>query len=93
MFKSYRNKLAVSSLLAALLASAGSAAIAGAAETGGEGGDDEDGAAMKRAACSFIGCGNGSRVCGTASGTFKIGVQPFVGEVGVSYTCYENPAQ
>ena len=93
MFKLYRSRLATASLLAVVLASAGSAALAGAAEVGGDEGDDEDGAAMKRAACSFIGCGNGSRVCGTASGTFKIGVQPFIGEVGVSYTCYENPAQ
>lgn len=93
MFKSYRYRVVATSLLAALMASAGSAAIAGASEFDGEGDDDEDGAALKRAACSFIGCANGNRVCGTASGTFKIGVQPFVGEVGVSYTCYESPAQ
>lgn len=58
-----------------------------------EGGEDSDDAPSKTQACSFIGCANGSRVCGTASGKITSGAPPFVGEVAVSWTCYENPLQ
>lgn len=87
MFIQGRRKLITISALAAVMASMGSAAIASAA--GYEGGDDDD-SSLKEVACGLIGCPNGSRVCGTTTGTIKAGVAPFVGEVSVSYTCYEN---
>ena len=84
MFIQGRRKLMMVSVLAAMLASAGSAAIASASSY-----EDDDDGAMKRGACGIIGCANGNRVCGTAGGTIKAGAPPFVGEVNVTYTCYE----
>jgi hypothetical protein len=85
-----RRNLIIASAFAAMLASASSAAIARAA--GYAGGDDGgDDSSFKSAACGLIGCANGNRVCGTAGGTIKAGIPPFVGEVSVEYTCYENP--
>lgn len=89
MFIQGRRKLIVVSALAAMLASAGSAGIASAADYEGE----DDDSSPKSAACGLIGCANGPRVCGTATGTIKAGIPPFVGEVSVSYTCYENVSQ
>lgn len=80
-----RKKLMVTSLGAALLASLSSAAIASAAEFG----DDDSDSIEKTIACKSIGCQNGNRECGTASGGVKVGIPPFVGEVKVEYICYE----
>ena len=87
MLQKTRKSLFLTCLSAALLASVASAAIASAAESGGEDGDDDN--SSKTAGCALIGCANGARLCGTATGTIKAGVPPFVGEVSVSYTCYE----
>lgn len=55
--------------------------------------EEEDDSPSKTQACSFIGCPNGNRVCGTATGKITSGAPPFIGEVAVSWTCYENALQ
>lgn len=75
----------LSSALAVVLSIATTSALASAMSYEG----DDDDAEMKTAACAVIGCHNGARVCGTAGGTIKVGIPPFVGEVNVTYTCYE----
>ena len=56
--------------------------------------EDDDAAPGKSQACGAIGCQNGNRECATASGKIAAGAPPFVGEVSVSWTCYEaGPAQ
>lgn len=84
--KTSRRRLTISALSGAMLAIASTTALA--AEYGG--GDGEDAPPGKTEACAFIGCANGARVCGTASGKITGGAPPFVGEVAVSWTCYEQ---
>ncbi|MEP6836301.1 MAG: hypothetical protein ABJB74_23125 [Gemmatimonas sp.] len=80
-----RKRLLITSVLAVVLSIASSAALASAMSYDGDGEDAE----MKTAACNFISCPDGSRLCGSAGGAIKIGIPPFVGEVNVTYTCYE----
>lgn len=91
MLIKHRSKLnsrtVASSALAVILALSSTAALARAME-GGEGDDDDT--PGKTEACSFIGCPNGNRQCGTASGKITSGAPPFVGEIAVSWTCYEK---
>ncbi|MBC8089210.1 MAG: hypothetical protein H7Z40_18245 [Phycisphaerae bacterium] len=83
---SFSRRTATSAAVAILLALASSTAMA-------MGGVDEDDNEGKKEACSAIGCPNGSRQCGSATGKITAGIPPFVGEIEVSWTCYENPAQ
>lgn len=83
-----RKKLLFTSAAAIVLSIASTAALASAMSY--EGAGDDDDADMRSAACSLIGCANGNRVCGTAGGAIKAGIPPFVGEVSVTYTCYES---
>ena len=86
MIIQHRKKLVFTSVLAIVLSLASTAALASAMSYDG----DEEDADVKTAACAVIGCPNGNRLCGSAGGTVKLGVPPFVGEVSVKYTCYEN---
>lgn len=80
-----RRKLWLTSAVAVVLSIASTSALASAMSN--EGDDPE--LDLKTAACHLIGCPNGSRVCGTASGTIRLGAAPLQGEVNVTYTCYE----
>ena len=92
MFIQQRTKLnsrtIMASALAVVLALSSSAALARAMESSDDG--DDSSVPGKAEACRFIGCPNGNRQCGTASGKIISGAPPFVGEVNVSWTCYEN---
>lgn len=79
-----RKSFALASTFGVLLALAASSGIASAMDSGGDDG-------VKTAACAAIGCADGSRECARATGTIKAGIPPWVGEVSVSYTCYEAP--
>ena len=81
-----RKKLLLTSAIAIVMSIASTAAIASAMSYE----DDDDNVDVKSAACRAIGCPNGNRVCGSTTGTIKAGIPPFVGEVSVSYTCYES---
>lgn len=88
--KQYNRRTITSAAVAVVLALASTSAMASAMDSAP--GDDEDDAPGKKEACAFIGCPGGSRVCGTATGKITSGAPPFVGEISVSWTCYENPA-
>lgn len=83
-----RKTFALASSLGLVLALAASAGLASAMSYD-DGGDE----GPKTSACGAIGCGDGGRVCATASGTIKAGIPPWVGEVNVTYTCYEKAAE
>jgi hypothetical protein len=83
-----RRALFAPSALALILSLATTSGLATAMSS--EEGEDSD---LKTTACALIGCRNGSRECGTVSGTIKAGAPPFVGEVEVEYTCYEGGMQ
>ncbi|MBC8088343.1 MAG: hypothetical protein H7Z40_13825, partial [Phycisphaerae bacterium] len=69
---SFSRRTATSAAVAILLALASSTAMA----MGGV--DDEDDNEGKKEACSAIGCPNGSRQCGSATGKITAGIPPFV---------------
>ncbi len=81
----FSRRTAASAAVALILALASSTAMAMSS------GDEGDETAGKKEACAAIGCPNGSRLCGTASGKITAGIPPFVGEIEVEWTCYENP--
>ena len=85
--RKFNRRTITSAAVAVLVALASSSALASAADI--PPGDDDSEAAGKHEACAAIGCPDGSRVCGTAAGKITAGVPPFVGEVSVSWTCYE----
>lgn len=86
--RSRRNsRTLAASALAVVLALSSTAAIA-RAMAGPDDGDD-DSAPGKAEACRAIGCPNGNRQCGVATGKITSGLPPFVGEITVSWTCYE----
>lgn len=80
-----RKSFAFASVFSVVLALAASSGIASAMDS-----DGDDG--VKSAACGVIGCADGARECAKATGTLKAGIPPWVGEVSVTYTCYEAPA-
>lgn len=82
----FGRRTAASAAVAILLALASSTAMAMSF-------DEEDDAEGKREACAAIGCPDGARLCGSASGKITAGIPPFVGEIEVSWTCYENAAK
>ena len=82
------SRTVASSALAVVLALSSTAALGRAMSGPGE--DDSDDNSGKTQACAFIGCPNGNRVCGTASGKISGSVPPFTGEISVSWTCYES---
>lgn len=84
----FNRRSVAAGAFAVLLALASSSAMASAMAGGGD--DEDDDAPGKKEACNAIGCPNGNRVCGTASGKISAGAPPFVGEVSVSWTCYES---
>jgi uncharacterized membrane protein len=79
------SRSVVASVLAVALALSSSAAIASAMNV-----DEEGEEAGKAEACAFIGCRDGNRECGKATGKISSGMPPFVGEIKVSWTCYEG---
>ena len=92
MLNQHRSKLnsraIAASVLGIVLALSSTSALARAMVGSGDGDDDD--APGKAEACRAIGCPNGNRVCGTASGKITAGAPPFVGEIAVSWTCYEG---
>ena len=82
----FNSRTIASSALAVILALSSTAAL-GRAMSGPEEDDDMPG---KSEACGAIGCAGGARLCGSISGKIGAVVPPFVGEIGVSWTCYEK---
>lgn len=82
-----RRRAVASAVVAVALALVSSSAMALGEPVDGE---DDDDSAGKKTACQAIGCEGGERKCGKISGKVSAGLPPFVGEVAVSWTCYEK---
>ncbi|MEP6836303.1 MAG: hypothetical protein ABJB74_23135 [Gemmatimonas sp.] len=80
------SRTLTASVLAVVFALSSSAALARAMSGPPDESEDAPG---KTEACRAIGCAGGNRACGTVSGKLTSGAPPFVGEISVSWTCYE----